>query len=143
MLPRRGLDEFVTGSAAPPASVKTKDATKKDEKGVDAAAAGRPWKAAELRRMYSPRTAHMAICLPAACLDRVVRTLHFRNIANPHAPEITSSFRDFNQLHELWWVLLKERNHLLTMRDWARAQRANIPNPQRIVKASARASAAA
>ncbi len=50
MLPRRGLDEFVTGSAAPPA--KAKDASKKDEKDVDAAAAGRPWNAAELRRMY-------------------------------------------------------------------------------------------
>ena len=37
----------------------------------------------------------------------------------------------------LWWVLLKERNHLLTMRDWARAQRANIPNPQRIIKVQA------
>ena len=50
MLPRRGLDEFVTGSAAPAA--KAKDASKKDEKDVDAAAAGRPWNAAELRRMY-------------------------------------------------------------------------------------------
>jgi hypothetical protein len=51
MLPRRGLDEFVTGSAAPPAAAKTKDAAKKDEKDADATAAGRPWKAAELRRM--------------------------------------------------------------------------------------------
>ena len=34
-------------------------------------------------------------------------------------------------------MLLKERNHLLTMRDWARAQRANIPNPQRIIKVQA------
>ncbi len=52
MLPRRGLDEFVTGSAAPPAAAKGKDAAKKDEKAVDANTAGRPWKAAELRRMY-------------------------------------------------------------------------------------------
>jgi hypothetical protein len=64
MLPRRGLDEFVTGSAAPPA--KAKDAAKKDEKDVDAAAAGRPWNAAELRRMYdSLCTFLMATCLPA------------------------------------------------------------------------------
>ena len=53
MLPRRGLDEFVTGSAPAPAAAKGKDAAKKDEKTVDANAAGRPWKADELRRMYA------------------------------------------------------------------------------------------
>ena len=52
MLPRRGLDEFVTGSAAPLAATKGQDASKKDEKSVEANSAGRPWKAAELRRMY-------------------------------------------------------------------------------------------
>ncbi len=59
MLPRRGLDEFVTGSAAPPAAAKGQDASKKDEKSVEATSAGRPWKAAELRRMYQrPRLLH-------------------------------------------------------------------------------------
>ncbi len=56
MLPRRGLDEFVTGSAAPPAAAKGKDAPKKDEKAVDASASGRSWQAAELRRMYRTST---------------------------------------------------------------------------------------
>ena len=57
ILPQRGLDEFVTGSGSQPVSAK--GTAKKDENAVDSSAAGRPWKAAELRRMYFSHFNHI------------------------------------------------------------------------------------
>jgi hypothetical protein len=85
MLPRRGLDEFVTGSAPANVAAKGKDAAKKDEKAVDANAAGRPWKADELRRMYSSR-----LSLSAARLQHVPR----RSTPFPRRPPHTQTNRN-------------------------------------------------
>jgi hypothetical protein len=75
LLPRRGLDDFVTGSAPPPAAAKGKDAAK-GEQAADATAAGRPWKAVELRRMYQapPFAFSLAVtwALPRAPIDPIV-----------------------------------------------------------------------
>ena len=42
--------------------------------------------------------------------------------------------KSFEDLHRLWFVLLKERNHLKAVRAFARAQRRDIANPERLTK---------
>lgn len=42
--------------------------------------------------------------------------------------------KSFEDLHKLWWILLKERNSLAAERHAARARGLEIPNPRRIRK---------
>ena len=88
MMPRRGLDDFVTGSAPPPAAAKGKDAAK-GEQAADATAAGRSWKAMELRRMYrvplSAVARHPPSCpLPLACTNAMACACHVTRFTRTH-----------------------------------------------------------
>lgn len=63
------------------------------------------------------------------------------NQKNPIYPAVGRSWRtdelrqkSFDDLHKLWWVLLKERNSLAIERHSARAKGAMIINPSRIRK---------
>lgn len=42
--------------------------------------------------------------------------------------------KSFDDLHKLWYVLLKEKNMLLTERRLARSTHAELANPERLVK---------
>ena len=88
MMPRRGLDDFVTGSAPPPAAAKGKDAAK-GEQAADATAAGRSWKAMELRRMYrvplSAVARHPPSCPPSlACTNAMACACHVTRFTRTH-----------------------------------------------------------
>lgn len=42
--------------------------------------------------------------------------------------------KSWNDLHKLWYVLLKEKNMLMTQRQMLNAQNLRFPNPERIQK---------
>ncbi|XP_039016740.1 39S ribosomal protein L47, mitochondrial-like isoform X2 [Hibiscus syriacus] len=43
--------------------------------------------------------------------------------------------KSWDDLHKLWYVLLKEKNMLMTQRQMLQAQNLRFPNPERIPKA--------
>jgi len=42
--------------------------------------------------------------------------------------------KSFDDLHKLWYVLLKEKNMLLSEKQLARSQSSTLPNPERLWK---------
>lgn len=47
--------------------------------------------------------------------------------------------KSFDDLHKLWWVLIKERNALLSERDWCRSVKREWNGDETLDKASIRA----
>ncbi|XP_020113215.1 39S ribosomal protein L47, mitochondrial [Ananas comosus] len=43
-------------------------------------------------------------------------------------------FKSWDDLHKLWYVLLKEKNMLMTQRQMLHAQNLRFPNPERVPK---------